>query len=407
MTPLDVADLVVIAEKTLGLDTQAVLGLLDITAAQAALAEAVSAAGDGGDPAPGAAALLGALIRHHPLARGNAQVAVVAATTILALHGWQATLDPPKEARAVLDEVAAGRMSTTDLAAWLAPRISLTHQPSAEEAPMHGWLPGPKRPGKRKGLFQRFSPPARQVVAAAQEEARSLRHNYIGSEHILLGLLREGDGVAAQALQAVGISPETARQEVLEIIGHGQQMPSGHIPFTPRAKKALGLALHESLDLNHLYIGTEHILLGLLREGDGVASQVLTRLGASHGRLQEQVKQLLAAPTVKAAAQAPAPVTAPGIRDYDLRIAQAGREKDTALEARDFDRAAAARDSEVELLAERERLIAQWSAGVDVAALGRDLDQLRDEVRRLQDLLLQHGIEPGRGQDGHPGQRTA
>jgi ATP-dependent Clp protease ATP-binding subunit ClpA len=277
---------------------------------------------------------------------------------------------------------------------------------------MHGWLPGRKRSGKRKGLFQRFSPRARQTVIAAQEEARALHHNYIGTEHILLGLLQEGEGVAAQALQALGISLETARLEVLEIIGRGQQAPSGHLPFTPRAKKALSLALRESLNLNHLYIGTEHILLGLLREGDGVAGQVLTRLGASQSRVREQVMQLLAASPVKPAdtgrPDRPAgPVEAPGIRDYDLRIAQARQEKDAALEARDFDRAAAARDSEVELLAERERLIARWSGGVDVAALGRELDRLRDEVRRLQDLLLQHGIEPHGREHGDPGQQTA
>jgi hypothetical protein len=425
MTPLDVADLVVIAGKTLGLDTAAVLGLLDVTAAQAALAEAAAVAGasgpdEGSHPAASAAALLSALIRHHPLARGNEQVAVVAVTTFLGLHGWQADLEPAKAARAVLDDVRAGRMSTADLTAWLAPRIFLTHEAPAEEAraeeaPMHGWLPGPKRLGKRKGTFQRFTDRARRVVVASQEEARSLQHNYIGTEHILLGLLREGEGVAARALQATGISAELARQEVLQIIGRGQQAPAAHIPFTPRTKKVLDLALREAFNLNHLYVGTEHILLGLLREGDGVACKVLTRLGAREDRLREQVMQLLASsPGSRGSSVGPGgpvgpvgPVAAPGIRDHDLRIAQARQEKDAAIEARDFDRAAAARDTEKDLLAERERLIAQWSAGVDVVALGRELDQLRDEVRRLRDLLLLHGIEPTRGQRDDPGEQTA
>ena len=129
-------------------------------------------------------------------------------------------------------------------------------------------------------MFERFTDRARRVVVLAQEEARMLNHNYIGTEHILLGLIREGDGVAAKALESLGISLEAVRQQVEEIIGQGQQAPSGHIPFTPRAKKVLELSLREALQLGHNYIGTEHILLGLIREGEGVAAQVLVKLGA-------------------------------------------------------------------------------------------------------------------------------
>ena len=210
---------------------------------------------------------------------------------------------------------------------------------------MQGWLPGRSRPRRKKGMFRRFSPGARQAVIDSQLEARSLRHGYIGTEHILLGLLHEAHGVTAQALRAAGITEESARRRVVEVIGRGTQEPAGHIPFTGRAKKVLSLALREAADLNHLYIGTGHILLGLLGEGDGLACQMLTDLGADSAQIREQVMTLLATP--------------------------------------------AAEDGEL-------------TAGADPEALGREIGRLREEVRRLQDLLLQHGIDAG-----EPGQRSA
>jgi ATP-dependent Clp protease ATP-binding subunit ClpC len=142
-------------------------------------------------------------------------------------------------------------------------------------------------------MFERSTDRARRVVVLAQEEARLLNHNYIGTEHILLGLLHEGRGVAANALQSLGISLEAVRRQVEGIIGQGQQAPSGHIPFTPRAKKVLELSLREAHQLGHDYIGTEHVLLGLIREGQGVAAQVLVRLGADLNQVRQQVIQLL------------------------------------------------------------------------------------------------------------------
>jgi ATP-dependent Clp protease ATP-binding subunit ClpC len=142
-------------------------------------------------------------------------------------------------------------------------------------------------------MFERFTDRARRVVVLAQEEARMLNHNYIGTEHILLGLIHEGEGVAAKALESMNISLQAVREQVEEIIGKGQSAPSGHIPFTPRAKKVLELSLREALQLGHNYIGTEHILLGLIREGEGVAAQVLQKLGADLNRVRQQVIQLL------------------------------------------------------------------------------------------------------------------
>ncbi len=180
-------------------------------------------------------------------------------------------------------------------------------------------------------MFERFTDRARRVVVLAQEEARMLNHNYIGTEHILLGLIHEGEGVAAKALESLGISLEGVRSQVEEIIGQGQQAPSGHIPFTPRAKKVLELSLREALQLGHNYIGTEHILLGLIREGEGVAAQVLVKLGADLNRVRQQVIQLLSGYQGKepAAAGGPAegtPSTSLVLDQFGRNLTQAARE---------------------------------------------------------------------------------
>ncbi len=184
-------------------------------------------------------------------------------------------------------------------------------------------------------MFERFTDRARRVVVLAQEEARMLNHNYIGTEHILLGLIHEGEGVAAKALESLGISLEAVRQQVEEIIGQGQQAPSGHIPFTPRAKKVLELSLREALQLGHNYIGTEHILLGLIREGEGVAAQVLVKLGADLNRVRQQVIQLLSGYQGKEPATAGGP--AEGAPSTSLVLDQFGRNLTTAARENKLD----------------------------------------------------------------------
>jgi ATP-dependent Clp protease ATP-binding subunit ClpA len=146
-------------------------------------------------------------------------------------------------------------------------------------------------------MFERFTDRARRVVVHAQQEARDLSHNYIGTEHLLLGLLREQESVAARALAELEIGLDAVRDQVIEMIGRGKQAPSGHIPFTPRAKKVLEYSLRESLQLSHNYIGTEHILLGLVREGEGVAAQVLVKLGGTLSRVRDKVIELVPAGT--------------------------------------------------------------------------------------------------------------
>ncbi|WP_185046680.1 ATP-dependent Clp protease ATP-binding subunit [Actinoplanes octamycinicus] len=179
-------------------------------------------------------------------------------------------------------------------------------------------------------MFERFTDRARRVVVLAQEEARMLNHNYIGTEHLLLGLIHEGEGVAAKALESLGISLQGVRQQVEEIIGQGQQSPSGHIPFTPRAKKVLELSLREALQLGHNYIGTEHILLGLIREGEGVAAQVLVKLGADTGRVRQQVIQLVAGhtetPAASTSSEAGTPSNSALLDQFGRNLTQDARE---------------------------------------------------------------------------------
>jgi ATP-dependent Clp protease ATP-binding subunit ClpC len=265
-------------------------------------------------------------------------------------------------------------------------------------------------------MFERFTDRARRVVVLAQEEARRLHHNYIGTEHILLGLIHEGEGVAAKALDSLGISLDAVRQQVEEIIGRGQQAPSGHIPFTPRAKKVLELSLRESLQLGHDHIGTEHILLGLLREGDGVAAQVLVRLGADLNLVRQQVIQLLHGrqgkepgsarstagelrllPAVKARLEAVEQRvgTGPDTSDLDEQIARVCREKESAVDAQDYEQAASLRNREKELLASKAAQQEHWDAGHPaLPVLAERFQQLADEVERLGALLRQHGIDP-------------
>jgi len=194
-------------------------------------------------------------------------------------------------------------------------------------------------------MFERFTDRARRVVVLAQEEARMLNHNYIGTEHILLGLIHEGEGVAAKGLESLGISLEAVRAQVEEIIGQGQQAPSGHIPFTPRAKKVLELSLREALQLGHNYIGTEHILLGLIREGEGVAAQVLVKLGADLNRVRQQVIQLLSGYQGKEAVTQGGP--AEGTPSTSLVLDQFGRNLTAAAREGKLD-PVIGRDSEIE-----------------------------------------------------------
>ena len=257
-------------------------------------------------------------------------------------------------------------------------------------------------------MFEPFTDRARQVVVLAQDEDRTLDHGYIGTEHLLLGLIREGDGVAARALESLGISLDAVREQVGQIIGRGQQPPPGHIPFTPRAKKVLELALREAQQLGHGYIGTGHLLLGLIREGSGVAAQVLVGLGADLSRARQQVVQLLAGrqgedvtgEDLPLPGDAPAYAGSlerrlaaierwiglrPGLDDVGGEIARVRREKEAAIDRQDFEASAALRDQEKQLLAARARQEKERAgAAAGRVPLARELARVRGEVDRLR-----------------------
>ena len=282
-------------------------------------------------------------------------------------------------------------------------------------------------------MFERFTDRARRVVVLAQEEARMLEHGYIGTEHLLLGLIHEGEGVAAKALEALDIDLDGVRQQVEAIIGRGQQPPSGHIPFTPRAKRVLELSQRESDQLGHHSIGTEHILLGQVREGDGVAAQVLVKLGADLNRVRQQVIQVLHGKTVEGAGQGSVWRRAPGgraraiedvlaridatdrrlaaierwvgmapsMRDLESEIAQLRRDKESAIDSQDFETAAALRDREKRLLHEKARREEGWEAdAADRPSMAEDFERLSAELDRLRALLRDHGIDPETGAAG-------
>jgi ATP-dependent Clp protease ATP-binding subunit ClpC len=276
-------------------------------------------------------------------------------------------------------------------------------------------------------MFEGFTDRARRVVVLAQEEARVLNHNYIGTEHLLMGLLGEPEGVAAKALESLGISLATVRQQVEVIIGQGQQAPSGHFPFTPRAMKVVELADREARALGHNYIGTEHILLGLIREGDGVAAQVLVKLGADLNRVRQQVIQLLhgyqGTDVIGAGSQrgkrararllddALARIDAldrrlaaierwvglrPDVDDLVQEIAQVRRKKEAAIDRQDFEAAAALRDKEMQLLGARAaREMESMEAAAGRPSLAGELGRVNTELDRLRAVLREHGIDPG------------
>jgi ATP-dependent Clp protease ATP-binding subunit ClpA len=285
-------------------------------------------------------------------------------------------------------------------------------------------------------MFERFTDPARRVLALAQEEARSRDCHRVGTEHLLLGLIQEREGIALAALSSLGISPEMVRRQVEEITGQrqGQEPSGGHTQYTMRAKKALDLSLREALQLGHHHIGTEHILLSLIREGEGPAAQALLELGADLSLVRQQVLLLLSAvggeeePQAGPVAPRPSPVgggegrllaellgriedldsrlsaveqrmgTGPDVQDLDQQIAQVRRDKQSAVTAEEYETAAALRNAERQLLADKASRQKEWAAAhLDLPALADKLHRLVDEVGRLRGLLRQMGIEPQGG----------
>jgi len=385
---LEVEDLVLIAGRTLGLATGQVLDLLDVAAAEHALAQARPGS-EPGDPATCAAVLLHALVRQRPLRRGNQRVALAAMLQFLALNGQDMDPGVPGPVAAMVARLAAGTLGTKDVADWLTPRL----RPSGgatrmREAPM------------AEGMFERFTGRAKRAVILAQDEARELGHGSVGSEHVLLGLLAVGEGIAAVALESLGVSLEQTRERVGEIAGRGQDAPAGAIRFTPAVSQLRDGALREAMLLGHDYVGTGHLLLALLREGDGVAAQVLAGRGADHAQVRERVLDLLARASEQASAK-PRMVRLPvpaSLADALEQFPLVRRQKATAVEAGDFAGAAALREREQQLRGEILRLTREWGAGAEIpAAIAEQDPQVRRELDRLRDVARQHGINPDGG----------
>jgi ATP-dependent Clp protease ATP-binding subunit ClpA len=244
------------------------------------------------------------------------------------------------------------------------------------------------------GVFSRFTDRARRVIHLATEEARLLRHDYVGSEHLLLALLYEGEGVAARALESLGISREDVRGQVEEITGLGQASPARPLPFTPRGKKVVELSLREALALGHHWIGTEHLLLALLRDGEGVGVRALARLGASDAQVREQVLGLLGGECEREDPQARVAVD---LADAADRLTGLRQQKAAAFDAGDVEHAAVLRDQEKRLTAEKRRLETLLTADRGDRAVVAENQHLHDEVDRLRARLREHGIDPDAG----------
>jgi ATP-dependent Clp protease ATP-binding subunit ClpA len=285
-------------------------------------------------------------------------------------------------------------------------------------------------------MFEKFTDRARRAVVRAQEEARLHNHDHIGTEHLLLGLIHEREGTAVRALESLEISLAAVRYQVEEMIGPGEHAPSGPIPFTPRAKKALELSLRESRRLRDGHIGTGHILLGLISEGEGAAAQVLVKLGADLDQVRTRVVYPDQEPTSTDAAQRERGSgtnylayrikaveselsglearidtiesrlsaaefrvgTGPDMRGLDKEIAQARRDKEAASGEQDFEAATSLHDKERQLTREKDSRRREWAAAhPDPSSLAEKIGQLSDEIEQLRGLLRQQSTEPKEG----------
>jgi prophage maintenance system killer protein len=298
---LDLPEALAVAARVLDCDSMTIAELTDLDAVSETLAETKVADESEGRIATAAATLLTGLARRRPYPRRNRAVALATTVHFLARNGWDLRLAVSGETGAeevadinrLLDAIATGQVSVAEVSHELQIRLTPTHERMEPPWEEHREQVRLEQEKGRHGMFERFTDRARRVTVLAQEEARELCHNYIGTEHLLLGLTREEQGIAAKALEALGVSPAGVREKVLEQVGRGDRDPDHHIPFTPRAKKVLEFSLREAMNLGHNYIGTEHILLGLVREGEGLAAKVLFSLGIELSAVREKVLELL------------------------------------------------------------------------------------------------------------------
>jgi hypothetical protein len=343
---MDVPELFLIAAAVLDVDPDDVFDRADLEAVGRTL-QAIPADAPAVEQA---AALLHAVVSERPFGDDSRAVALVAAAQLLALDGTTTTFEPTQALFALLDGIADGTIDVEGVCSFL----------SVEVPPM----------------FQRFTPRARNVITHAYEEATAFQHNFVGTEHLLLGVLRESEGIGAEVLVALGVDVDVVRSEIDHRVGHGSGDVPHRSPFTPRSKKTLELALNEALLLGHNYIGTEHLLLGLLRVTDGVAAEILTDVySVEIGRVRNEII---------------------------MRLSSLGWKPKSSRRSKPFMRPPVTWASPVDpaLVARRSRLLG------DIQALLDENSRLRDEVAHLRALLHQHGIDLG-GDTGEAGAEPA
>ena len=350
MHHLDLYDVLAVAARVMECDSGRIAGCTDLDIVDQVLAGARSGPGDLADAA---AVLLSGLVRHRPFSGPNRLIAVAVTLQLVTLNDADLELEPIEELDSLLDQISAGEAT----AAWVAQRLRQRLGPEHTAAVDFS---KDAISSEEINIFERFSERARRAMVLAQDEARALNHDYIGTEHVLLGLIQEGDGVGAKALANVGISAPAVRAVIEETIGRGHDQPRGHIPFTPRTKTVLELSHRESMQLGQGYIGTEHILLGLVREGEGLAAQCLTKLGADLDKLRQQVVDLL------------------GHRDRGEALVR-GFLTEGAEHSGNLPWAAAGR---------RHHLMAE------LASLFDENERLNGEVARLRQTLRRHDLDP-------------
>ncbi len=346
MHHLDLYDVLAVVARVMHCDPESAVRRTDLDAVAQVLSETTSPLCQD-DLAEAGGVLLSGLVSRRPFAGPNRTIAVAVVLQLAGLNNADLELEPVEEVDALLDRVSSGQAPIAEVI------DVVRHRLKCRELTISSLGLEDQINPEESDMFEKFTERARRVMVLAQEEARNLQHNYIGTEHVLLAILEEGGGTAAKVLANLNISTAAARAVVLEIVGRGEQAPAGHIPFTPRSKRVLEYSLREAVQLGHQNIGTEHILLGIVQDGEGVAAQTLVKLGADLSKVRQLIRH--------------------------RQHSEAAVTEFLAGDSGSFTPKMPARKHH--LLSELESLI-------------DENNQLYDQVRRLREKLRQHNIDP-------------
>ncbi|TDU84541.1 ClpA/ClpB-like protein [Kribbella voronezhensis] len=350
MQHLDLYDVLAVVARVMQCDPDAAIRRTDLDAVAQVLSEATSPLCQD-DLAEAGGVLLSGLVSRRPFAGPNRTIAVAVVLQLAGLNDADLELEPVEELDALLDRVSSGQAPIAEVIAEVIDVVR--HRLQCRELTLSSLGSEDQINPEESDMFEKFTERARRVMVLAQEEARNLQHNYIGTEHVLLAILEEGGGTAAKVLANLNISTAAARAVVLEIVGRGEKAPAGHIPFTPRSKRVLEYSLREAVQLGHQNIGTEHILLGIVQDGEGVAAQTLVKLGVDLSKVRQLIRH--------------------------RQHSEAAVTEFLAGDSGSFTPKMPARKHH--LLSELESLI-------------DENDNLYEQVRRLREKLRQHNIDP-------------